>query len=490
MNRRGFLQKTAFSLATIPIALPLQRFHANPTLHPVVDQTTGLELIKLPAGFTYRSMSWTGEKMETGGAVPPRHDGMGLVDGATPQEQVLLRNHELYSGEPINDPGVPVYDDFQVPPALEDVFQGNLSMAGGVTGVVLENGEFKETTPLLGGTMVNCAGGVTPWGTWLTCEEIVFRGSNMNLEGGLKAKDHGYVFEVPPLHLGKSSAKPIKDMGLFRHEAVAIDPNTGFAYLTEDNGPNSGFYRFVPSDLSGQVGSLEKGGELFMLRVKGEANVNLTNTAQNTEFEVDWVPISNPDSDPAELISYGNGLDNVGSRGKSGPYMEGENGGGAQFSRGEGIWEHDGFIYWVDTAGGPNGTGSVWVYDGSTENMRCIFASKSERHADAIDNIAVNPVNGRLILCEDGGGVSNTKGALEIGSRLLLSDMSTTGVAPFAENNMDLRDGVPGHAEIVPGDYRGTEWAGAVFSKDGQTLFANLQIPGITLAITGPWNTV
>ncbi|MYD43800.1 MAG: DUF839 domain-containing protein [Gammaproteobacteria bacterium] len=470
-----------------PLVFNTHIARAAPVLQPTVDATTGLPLLKLPAGFSYSSMSWSGDPMSDGNAVPDRHDGMAVVPGALPNEVVLLRNHERYGGTPIAGDKVPVYDEFSMPLSVARRLGSSLNMAGGVTGVVLRDDEYAETVPLIGGTMINCAGGVTPWGTWLTCEETLLRGSNIDLAEGGSAKDHGYVFEVPPPHMGPASAVPIKDMGFFRHEAAAIDPNTGYGYLTEDNGPHSGFYRFIPHNLEGKLGSLDEGGALSMLKVKGMDNRNLTADIEGSAYDVEWIAIEDPDADPEILNSYGNGLENVGGQGKSGPFLQGEAQGAARFSRGEGIWEYDGRIYWIDTAGGPAGAGSVWLYDPTVERLVCIFASASEVEADAIDNIAIRPTDGMIILCEDGGGVQGPDGEFLIGARLLVSKQPGHDVIAFAENNTDLRNGVPGRSAIPANDYRTGEWAGATFSADGETLYANLQNPGITVAIRGPW---
>lgn len=447
------------------------------TLAPVEDGTTGLPLLRLPAGFSYRSFSWTGDAMTGGGATPARHDGMAAF-GAPGGGVTLLRNHELSVGTRFGGTAPSVYDEFELPPGTEGAPEGFPGFAGGVTAVSYAPGRPPETVALLSGTAVNCAGGPTGWGSWLTCEEIVLRSSRIG------AKDHGFVFEVPAT--GGASGRPIVDMGLFRHEAVALDP-TGIVYLTEDNGPYSGFYRYLPRNTQRKAGALEEGGRLEALRVRGVPNADLRAPAFGDEHEVDWVPVPEPDSDPEGFAPEAFG-GNVVSVGKSGPYLQAEAAGAARFARGEGAWQHGGSIYWVDTAAGAAGAGAVWVYEPGKSLLRALYVSPSEAVADAPDNITVHD-NGLVLACEDGGGLQNAAGELVRGTRLLALGRDGRAIE-VGENNIVLDTPVAGRPEIEPADYRGSEWAGATFSPDGTTLFVNIQTPGVTFAITGPWEAL
>jgi secreted PhoX family phosphatase len=288
---------------------------ANPygTPVPTLDQTTGLPLLNLPPDFTYRSISWTGDLMTDGSPTPERFDGMAVVQVLPGRagDLVLIRNHENTFGPVIGGrANAPVYDPVAI---------GRDGISGGTTTMIFRRGQLVSTAPSLGGTVANCAGGPTPWGSWLTCEETIADGTYL---GGLY---HGFVFEVPAPSLGPASAAPILDMGLMKHEAAAVDPASGIVYETEDNDPDSGFYRYLPNDRAARVGALEAGGRLEMLRVVGADGADLDQPETGQTFAVDWVPIDDPSALPE--AAQGSFL----YFGPSMPYTEGRDRGGARF---------------------------------------------------------------------------------------------------------------------------------------------------------------
>lgn len=452
MDRRSFLKSAATAAAAVPFhalvvraealssgsGLSALRTRGYGPLRETLDAATGLPLLKLPEGFRYVSFGWASDEMADGRLTPAKHDGMGAF-AAGPGRVRLVRNHETDRGMPFSSVA---YD---------------AEASGGTTTLEFdtEAGRFVSAYGSLSGTMRNCAGGETPWDSWLTCEETT----------DSTRAPHGYVFEVPADALGDPT--PIRDMGRFSHEAIAIDPVTGYVYETEDAGASlmsllgarskSGFYRFVPN----VNGRLAAGGRLFMLKVKNRAKLNLGNDyAHGTTFDVEWVPIATPDNpdrqSPEDFV-----------------WAQGRALGAATFARLEGCWYgNDRKIYIVSTNGG-RGQGQIWIYDPAAETISLLFQSPGKHVLNKPDHITVSP-RGGLVVCEDGGGDEYLHGLTTAGQ-----------IFPFAQNNVKLRGERNGHS----GDFTNAEFAGPCYSPDGRWLFANIYEPGITVAITGPWQT-
>ena len=194
----------------------------------------GAQMLALPPGFEYTAISIVGDTMSDGAAVPGNHDGMAVFQGQR-GNHVLVRNHERNPSSAAAGtfpPNGKVYDDFGQPGVIG---------AGGTTNVVVDrNGLLVDDRVSLAGTIRNCAGGPTPWGSWITCEENVSTASD-----GSNTKSHGYNFEVPSWTREAVEPVPLTARGRFNHEAVAVDPVTGDCYQTEDRG-DSLLYKFVP----------------------------------------------------------------------------------------------------------------------------------------------------------------------------------------------------------------------------------------------------
>ena len=426
-SRREFIALTASASAVAGLAWRPRARTAQDHLRPVADLATGEYLLRLPPGFSYISHDWRGDAMADGNRVPGAHDGMGAFLQEDERTVVLVRNHEIIEGTPIGD--VAVYDP-----------RGG----GGTTTLSfdLAKREWLESRVSLAGTMRNCAGGPTPWGSWLTCEEWV-----ADPEPGDAERAHGFVFEVPANDVG--DVGPLSGLGRFEHEAAAVDPKSGIVYLTEDE-HRCGLYRFVPGgDVSGRE-SLRGPGRLQMLAIDGRPNY-AGRWPVGIRLPTAWVDIDDPGASRASV------------------FLQGYARGGMHFKRLEGCWWDDGHLYFVSTTGGWARRGQVWELDATADRLRLLYESPGRDVLDSPDNIVMT-THGALILCEDGNRPTR------------LSMLTPSGtVVTVAENNVVL-DGAKG----FNGDYRGGEWCGVC--QVGEWIFANLQAPGITLAITGPWN--
>ncbi|GIG69539.1 alkaline phosphatase PhoX [Phytomonospora endophytica] len=222
------------------------------------------------------------------------------------------------------------------------VSNSEVPLVGGASAVRFRaDGSIERAYRILSGTNLNCAGGATPWNTWLSCEEI-FRGK---------------VYETDPY--GNRGAVERKKMGRFKHEAAACDPDRRVVYLTEDE-EDGCFYRFVPvvwGDLSN--------GRLEVLCAAG-ANV-------------EWKAV--PDPEPAVFEEQ--------TRHQVDEALH--------FDGGEGCHYANGTCYFT-----AKGDGSVWAYDPGTRTVRAIYSGGGT--LDGIDNIT-GTAGGDLYVAEDGGNM-------------------------------------------------------------------------------------
>lgn len=410
------------------------------------DEVTGFDqTLALPEGFDFAVFGLASTTMDDGHHTALGHDGMAAFEG--PDGTVrLVRNHEERTTA---DRAIPAGTPDKRYDAKAGGGTSNMQFRIDSDGVPRLEGVWQS----LSGTIVNCAGGVTPWGSWITCEETT-AGTGAGWE-----RDHGYVFDVPSGADSEVEAVPIKAMGRFVHEAVAVDPRTGIVYETEDRG-SSGFYRYIPD----VPGDLMAGGRLQMLKIRDEWAYDTRSGQQRTRpMRVEWVDIDDPDPADAErnpLAVFEQGLER----------------GGAIFGRLEGCAWGNSAVYLVSTDGGDVNEGQVWEYRPAGDSggvLRLVYESPNRDVLSFPDNITLTP-RGNLLLCED---TSRSNPALQ--------GLTRDGrIFPFC-------------IDIGTHD----EWAGATYSPDGSVLFVNLQgstegnphdpgsygRAGRTLAIWGPW---
>lgn len=445
MQRRSFLATSGAVLGFFGLQKYLSAAPSNRVIAPygrLIADSDGI--LDLPKGFSYQIISRRGSKMNDGMTVPGMPDGMACFPGKG-NEIILVRNHELgvTSQELSAFPSRKVPRNFDRSKSYDHGERGEVPHIGGTTTIVYDLKKKTVTREFLSlmGTDRNCAGGPMPWGSWVTCEEP----SDLSSERG---KIHGYCFEVKATDDGKlQQAVPLKKLGRFRHEAVAIDPETGILYLTEDI--NDGLlYRFVPK----VKGNLHE-GQLQALVVKGKPAADLRNyrgsqdqIEEGAEMDVEWIDLDDYEA-PANDLRY-----------------QGFKQGAARFARGEGIQFADGSFFICCTDGGPNSQGQIYqLTPGKPDKISLFLQPSSGDLLTNGDNLCAAPW-GDLIICEDlvaehYGNIPHLRGITPEGK-----------IYSLARNAKSA-----------------TEFAGSCFSPDGSVLFVNMQGEGLTLAITGPW---
>ena len=445
---------------------------------PLVDDPAGI--LALPAGFAYKIASRVGDSdLSFGqGKTPDFHDGTAVV-GATRDRYTLIQNHEM----------TPNMSTYGVPHVVGTVYDPGAKNASGVT-VLTTDGRGNREAEWVGisGTIRNCAGGPTPWGSWLTCEEtFITAGATWSAGGqtGTYEKNHGYVYEVFAARSDQQNPKPIKAFGRFEHEAVAVEPNRSRVYLTEDaSGPTGLVYRWtaphgrklgsgVANQLSDTAGTLEA------MQVRMDDGSILPDMAYITSaqlgrpFKVTWIAV--PDREATTTPIRAQFADGTVTRGK----------------KFEGIWSNGRGAYIVNSfafgssdlpADATKHDGLVWFYDYEDQTITLVtyfphnplaetegpYPKYADLTFDGPDNVSVTPW-GTLILAEDGVRASHVLSAVPGGptyaiARNMLSNGTSSGSPTYSE------------------------FTGPTFTPDGKILFVNIQSPGITLAITGPWS--
>lgn len=387
-------------------------------LRATAELDSGRDWLALPKGFKYRIVSRQGEAMADGNPTPGIFDGMAAFDGGS-GNTILIRNHEnrTNAGEvEVVVPGPLRYDS------------DPLTRGGNTKVVVSPDREAIESFAVLGGTHTNCAGGRTPWDSWITCEEIHTYASGSDTPPGTR---HGYIFEVPADATGPVTPVPVTAAGRFKHEAVAWLHDT--LYLTEDQ-HDASFYRFLPSAQPAQPGDLAaNGGTLQALVVKGRPNFDMNAARIDKEYAVKWVHLDDPDPDSDTVR------------------MQAQAKGAAVFDRTEGAWPSGSRVYFDCTSGGRKNLGQLWELtpDGDGGTLRLVYESKGKGDLNKPDNLVVVPKTNHVFVQENGGAKND---------RFVRGITRSGRIYDFARS--------------IRGE---TEFCGGCFSADGKTFFLNQQ---------------
>jgi hypothetical protein len=427
VNRRRFLRRASGLGAVLTLGPgQLARALATPSAAPVQPsdspygplQAPDANGLELPAGFTSRVVansllpvagtSHVWHAFPDGGACVPTDDG----------GWIYVSNSE-------NPPPV----DVSVPAAL-------LALVGlGGVGAIrfAADGTVVDAYSVLTGSRSNCAGGLTPWGTWLSCEEW-----ETPAAPPLVPYEGGRVWECDPFG-GAPVDRPA--LGRFKHEMAAVDPVAQRIYLSEDQ-PDGLLYRYTPLPGSWGSGAALTGGSMEAMAVDGDA--------------VAWLPVPNADAPTAAL--------------------RGLIPGATPFNGGEGLVHDSGRLYLTT-----KGDDRVWVHDIAAQTMTVLYDS-AEFGApvlSGVDNIITSAAHD-LYLAEDGGNLEVCIITPQLG-------VSTVARMTGPQHGVDSGTPIPTTSEVT----------GLALSPDGNRLYLNSERgngivpigpgPGILYEVTGPF---